>query len=487
MPHDEAVEYIRRKVPLLADTFYRLGPELRARAFTISGVECADTLQRCRDAIATLPSGGDWNAIKKDLVNEICPWLVDPDADTETQARQIKAAKARAELLLRIHGGQAYGAANARVLDENVDIFPYRQYLSMDDSRVRASHAALHNKIVPADSPWWHKHTPPWEFGCRCTVAGISAEEAEEMAAAESHMPPEQRDVLQGLHLTELVENNRLIAGENQIYDTRTPYEKEGKGYEWDHRSFQMPLELLQERYDPPVWQAFEAFAERTEVLPGSTLLDWAKMSGPPRAPQSPGELLAAPKASVPTGIAAKLLGDTPDHPAAKAAKLWGDDDITFADMIEPSNTAPAMLAWRAMMERLLYVLEPMPPNSTLFRGWQFKDEAAMQSVMATLDAGKEWDQKRVGMSLSASMDVALREKFIGPTDKIAVLWIVENAVSPVNMQPIFQAVGTNAHDEIEAIMPNGRAVMKLGKYTMTIKDKSGNDRQVIVYRVQEI
>jgi SPP1 gp7 family putative phage head morphogenesis protein len=488
VPHDEAADYIRAKTPMFAGQFNELLPELRARAFTIAGVECADTLQRCRDAIATLPAGGDWNKIKKELVNEICPWLVDPNADAETQARQTKAAKARATLLLRIHGGQAYGATNARVLDENQDIFPFRQYLSMDDSRVRASHAALHNKILPADSPWWHTHTPPWEFGCRCTVAGISAEEAGEIAAAESHKPPEQRDVLEGAQLHELVHNNRLVSGPNEIYDTRTGYQKNGKGYEWDHRSMQMPLEMIQARYDAPVWEAFQAWADATDVMPGSTVLDWAKMSGPARPPESPGELLASRRASVPVAIAAKLLGANPEHPAAKAVKLWGDDQRAFSSIIHEDNRSHEAEAWRKMIEQAISVLEPVEGDQPLFRGWQFPAESARDAMMAAIESGRPWIQERAGMSATFSMQVAMSEKYIGGKSMASALWVVDSPVSARDMRPIFTALGTNYHttDE-EAIFPKKSMFVLTGKSVMMHQDKSGHEKPVVVYSVREV
>ena len=84
--------------------FDGLLPELKGRAFTITGVTSADVLQRVRDRIAELPAGADWNAVKKDVVGEISAFLVDPTAPADEQARQAMAAERRAELLLRTHG-----------------------------------------------------------------------------------------------------------------------------------------------------------------------------------------------------------------------------------------------------------------------------------------------------------------------------------------------------------------------------------------------
>jgi SPP1 gp7 family putative phage head morphogenesis protein len=83
-----------------------------------------------------------------------------------------KAADRRAELLLRTHGQQAYATTQYKMMDEQRDLFPFWQYLSMGDSHVRATHAALDGVVLPADSEFWTTHFPPWDWGCRCQCAG---------------------------------------------------------------------------------------------------------------------------------------------------------------------------------------------------------------------------------------------------------------------------------------------------------------------------
>src|SRR4051794_5742237 len=109
-PHQEAVDFIKDKPVLTREVFDQLLPELKARAFTIAGIEHADTLQRVRDMIAELPAGGDWKRIKKQVVAEISPYFITSE-DEEERADQRRAADRRAELLLRTHGEEAYGAA----------------------------------------------------------------------------------------------------------------------------------------------------------------------------------------------------------------------------------------------------------------------------------------------------------------------------------------------------------------------------------------
>jgi SPP1 gp7 family putative phage head morphogenesis protein len=209
-PHDEAIDFIKSKPAVSRDVFNGLLPELKARAFTITGVEGANVLQRVRDRIADLPAGHDWDDIKKDIVGDISPFIVDPDASPEHRDGQINAANRRAELLLRTHGFQAYQAASYDVMDRQRDVMPFWQYLTMEDDRVRPEHAALDQIVLPASSPFWQGHYPPWDYGCRCQVVAISQEDRDDLAEQDKKNAPDCRLVLEGPQLQHL-EHGTLV------------------------------------------------------------------------------------------------------------------------------------------------------------------------------------------------------------------------------------------------------------------------------------
>ncbi len=54
---------------------------------------------------------------------------------------------------------------------------PYWQYVATLDEATRPSHAALNGVIKRHDDPFWSKFYPPWDFGCRCQVVSISADD----------------------------------------------------------------------------------------------------------------------------------------------------------------------------------------------------------------------------------------------------------------------------------------------------------------------
>lgn len=317
VPNDEAADFIAKKPVVSRDVFNKLLPELKSRAFAITGLESATALQNVRDAIAELPRGGDWDQIKKHIAATMSPYLIDDDADPETQAGQKIGADRRAELLLRLHGFQAYSAAAYRSLDGQRDIFPYWQYKSMGDGKVRHTHRALHDVVLPAGDPFWQGHYPPWEWGCRCQVVGLMDIDVEEIREADADKPIEDRRLIEGEARRQLTENGRLVKGPSLIFDVRTPREKSGKpdAFGWNPADLRMDLTQLKSRYDSDVWDAFEAWARATEI-PGQTRTVWGWMTSdlvespaPPRWP----DLSDLKKISTLGGSTGALLMESPD------------------------------------------------------------------------------------------------------------------------------------------------------------------------------
>lgn len=277
IPHTQAAALIAGKPALTREVWDGLRPELQARSFTICGVEALDALARVRDTIATLPAGGDFAEIKRTIYGEISPWLVDDTADEETQTKQRNAALRRAEMLLRLHGWQAYAQTNYELAEAHSDAFPYRQYLSSEDSRVRPSHAALNKKILPAAHLFWQNHTPPWEFNCRCDMVVMTAEEAEEISNKEKNLPPEDQKVLPPAQLAEIQSNARLVKpGGQGFLDLRTPRERSGgTGYEFRPAENALPLEQILERFTTAEKTTFMSWAQKVILENGDTLAAW--------------------------------------------------------------------------------------------------------------------------------------------------------------------------------------------------------------------
>ena len=182
-PNEAAADYIRGKAVADPKNFGNLPDQLKQRAFTVAGIEQLDALRRIRDAVAKLPEGASWDEAKREIASEMSPYTGGDD----------KAAKARADFMLRTHGFQAYAVARHQQQMSVARDFPYWKYETVGDSRVRPGHAALDGKVLRADDPWWNTHYPPWDWGCRCIVVAIDEDDVEELGLEVTpdggHMP----------------------------------------------------------------------------------------------------------------------------------------------------------------------------------------------------------------------------------------------------------------------------------------------------------
>lgn len=265
-PHKQAADWLRGKPTVSREVFDELLPELKGRAFTITGLEDAALARDIRDIIATVPEGEDYEKTKRDIEARLGPWF------------DAKAARERAELLVRMHGFQAYRSASRDVHDRQAGVFTFRQYISMDDARVRLSHRALHGVILPADSPFWQTHPGGW--GCRCDEVALLPSERNEIAAEDAQRPLEERRVIEGPRLAKLEKEGRLI------HFIKGPDGKPIKPplHEWNVRnpdaigspqSLRIDPAQLKGRYDAETWAEFETSANRNRLDDGRTVWEW--------------------------------------------------------------------------------------------------------------------------------------------------------------------------------------------------------------------
>ena len=273
VPNEDAAAFIRSKPVVSRQVYDRMLPEVQALAFTVSGVERFDLLQRVRDLTAELPQGGDWRRLKRSIAGELSPFL-----------GSDQAAAARAELILRHHGLQSYRVGQWQQVQRNRDVYPYLEYIATRDTKTRASHQALHGVILPVDDPFWLGHTGPWEWGCRCGILQKTQAQVDAQKKAEQQLPPDARKVLGPTARNRLNREGRFIHARRDArgrlqpqenYDVRTPQQKgrRGPGTVEDLR---IPLEVLRDRYDADIWRDFESWTRQTRVpLMDRTLWEW--------------------------------------------------------------------------------------------------------------------------------------------------------------------------------------------------------------------
>lgn len=114
-------------------------------------------------------------------------------------------------------------------MKEQTDIFPYWEYKTVGDGKVRDEHAALDGLILPANDPRWSRIMPPNGWNCRCyivvrmrhEVEGINFDTQREMADTYMRSTEFQKAAAQGwgVNRAEL----KQVFTANQMYMKKFP------------------------------------------------------------------------------------------------------------------------------------------------------------------------------------------------------------------------------------------------------------------------
>jgi SPP1 gp7 family putative phage head morphogenesis protein len=310
IPDAAAVAAIQGKLVMLPAAFKMLLPELRARAFTVAGIQDMAALDRIHKKVAeVVTKGREWKTVRGELADEMTEFLG-------------KGAEARAQLLLRTHAFQAYATARYQEQTAQADIVPWWQYVTCGDNSVRETHAALDGRVFRHDDEFWGDHYPPWDFGCRCIVIACMDDEVAAMREADANLPPIARRVLEGDAL-ESARKGLVSRGVGDItaIDITQDYGKDGEGkpisYKWNPTHQGMTLGDI--KYPPEILQPFVERWKETQIGDGRSVLDWLQGKAAPAQPPAP-----TPKPKAPPPPAAKP-GDIPAMTIPPAWKSTSD------------------------------------------------------------------------------------------------------------------------------------------------------------------
>lgn len=167
---DAAATRFGKKAALTSDVFERLSAAAKGQAFRVATVHKAGLIQRIRSVVErAIRDGRSWPDVRKEIVA-----LLDSDGIP-------RPALSRLRTMFGNNVQQGYNDARRELLDDpEINVaFPFRQYLTVGNGTpgvrgVRPEHAALHGLIFKWDDPFWDSHTPPWDYGCRCTFVALT-------------------------------------------------------------------------------------------------------------------------------------------------------------------------------------------------------------------------------------------------------------------------------------------------------------------------
>ncbi len=163
---DRAVAWLASREAVARTDFEALSDQAKRRAITAAGIET--------DAAA--------EAIQAELVAAVREGRTIQQFREAVQARSLAAGDAwRPDFTFRHNLSRAHAASRKAAFDEPAmaDLFPYLRYSAIRDERTRPSHLALDGIVLRRDDPFWASFTPPWDWGCRCMVIPLMAEQVE--------------------------------------------------------------------------------------------------------------------------------------------------------------------------------------------------------------------------------------------------------------------------------------------------------------------
>jgi len=169
LPFDKAIEYFRNKVNFPTEKWDDISGGMHSRAFVVAGVTRDDMLCEFRTAIdSALANGTSIDAFRKDFDNIVAKY-----------GWEYKGEKTwRQNVIFNTNIMSAYSAGQWAQIEEDVDVFPFIVYRTMDDGLVRPEHRAWDNLILRVTDKFWQTHYPPNGWRCRCWVDQLTEAEA---------------------------------------------------------------------------------------------------------------------------------------------------------------------------------------------------------------------------------------------------------------------------------------------------------------------
>lgn len=180
LPPAEAVAYMVAR-GRIEKTFnwQDLWAEEHTRSFTVSRLAHADLLQTFRDKITASVKGDlsrcDFMRDMKSELQKAGWWGENQVLDPQTGKMLSTTFDAsRLKLIYDTNIRTAQAAGRWQRFESTRASHPYLRYVTKRDERVRVSHRVFDNVTLPIDDPFWHSHTPPLGYRCRCRLVAMS-------------------------------------------------------------------------------------------------------------------------------------------------------------------------------------------------------------------------------------------------------------------------------------------------------------------------
>lgn len=182
---EEALLFMKSKIPLTKEEYYALEAKLRFRAFTVGRLTQMDAIEIVRKKLNEVISEG----------RTIAQFFQEAGADRLLQSAGFH--DSNPWYWNTVYQNNIMGSYNTgRALEIQETKPDMLEFIGIDDRRQSEICRARTGTIRRRDDPWWNGNYPILHHGCRSTVRAIFAEEAKirgiKQTKLKSYYPPPQ-------------------------------------------------------------------------------------------------------------------------------------------------------------------------------------------------------------------------------------------------------------------------------------------------------
>ncbi len=181
-----AVDYFRSKGYVISWNWQETKAATHAQAFTVAKAVRMDVLTSIQSEVDRAASEG---TTEREFIKTLTPrlqaqgwWGKQMIADSAGGIEEVQlGSPARLATIYRTNLATSYQAGRYQQQLGSTETHPYWQYIAIMDGNTRKSHAAMHGRVFRFDDPIWDTLYPPNDWGCRCRVRALTAEQVKRM------------------------------------------------------------------------------------------------------------------------------------------------------------------------------------------------------------------------------------------------------------------------------------------------------------------
>ena len=177
---EEAIKFLREKLSIPAEEFYKLDAKARFRAFTVALLTGLDAIERVKEKLLKALEEGK---TLKEFIEEL------GQDEVIEKAGFAKTNPWYWETVFRTNLHSAYNAGRLEQIQRLGKKVKYLKFIAIDDDRTTKICRSLNGTVRPADDSFWSGKIPPLHFRCRSTVVPIFKGEGKQVKITKN--PPD--------------------------------------------------------------------------------------------------------------------------------------------------------------------------------------------------------------------------------------------------------------------------------------------------------